>query len=175
VASEQLESYSRFSLIEHQADVFAAAFLMPATSFSNDFTPSLDGLRDLKRKWYVSIGAMVKRGRQLNLINDVQERNLWRQIGRRKWRTREPLDDILPVEEPEFIRRSVSLLEKRGLSSAQDIAFQLGFFEDEVIGLSGISHRMELTLSDNERSGGQESHHERPATLLFPVDKLASK
>ncbi|MCI0334189.1 MAG: ImmA/IrrE family metallo-endopeptidase [Planctomycetes bacterium] len=168
VRQEQLETYSRFSLIEQQADVFAAAFMMPASSFANDFTPSLDVLRDLKRKWFVSIGAMVQRGRQLNLINDVQQRNLWRQIGRRKWRTREPLDDVLPVEEPEFIRRSVALLEKRGLSSVQDIAFQLALSEDEVIGLAGIESRMELTLSSDSGETCRASHHEHPTTIPFP-------
>jgi Zn-dependent peptidase ImmA (M78 family) len=165
---EQLEAYSRFSLIEQQANLFASAFLLPESSFASDFTPSLDALRDLKRKWFVSIGAMVQRGRQLNLINDTQERNLWRQIGRRKWRTREPLDDVLPVEEPEFIRRSIGLLEKRGLSSANDIAFQLGLTEAEVVDLTGINHRMELSLSTETHDASRACHQEQPTTILFP-------
>lgn len=168
VFSEQLESYSRFSLIERQADIFASSFLLPASSFANDFVPALDALRDLKRKWYVSIGAMVRRGRQLNLITDVQERNLWRQIGRRKWRTREPLDDVLPPEEPEFIRRSIALLEKRGISSVCDIAFQLGLFAAEVSQLAGIDDcRMEQQLSA-DRINEHAGDHEHPATIPFP-------
>jgi Zn-dependent peptidase ImmA (M78 family)/DNA-binding XRE family transcriptional regulator len=170
ILPDELESYSRFSLIEQQADAFAGAFLLPTSTFASDFSPSLDVLRDLKRKWYVSIGAMVKRGRQLNLISDTQERNLWRQIGRRKWRTREPLDDVLPVEEPEFIRRSIALLEKRGLSSAQDIAFQLGFTEEEVIDLVGIRHRMEESVRPSNRETSQKRMAEKaPATIRFPT------
>ena len=168
VPQEQLESYNRFSLMEQQADWFAAAFLLPESSFANDFSPRLDALRDLKRKWYVSIGAMVKRGRQLNLITETQERSLWRQIGRRKWRTREPLDDLLPVEEPEFIRRGINLLEERGISSVQDIAFQLGLTETDVTELAGISVRLEQQVSpDHER--GQKPARELPATIPFPV------
>jgi Zn-dependent peptidase ImmA (M78 family)/transcriptional regulator with XRE-family HTH domain len=170
ILPEQLGIYSRFSWIEQQADMFASAFLLPAGSFARDFVPSLDVLRDLKKKWYVSIGAMVRRGRQLNLITEVQERNLWRQIGRRKWRTREPFDDILPPEEPEFVRRSIALLEKRGLSSVNDVAFQLGLTNKEVVKLSGINSRLESILlegSSQPRSFA-ESLDEHPATIPFP-------
>lgn len=157
VPFDELRYYSRFSMIEQQADVFAAAFLLPASTFADDFVPSLDGLRDIKRRWQVSIGAMVKRGRQLNLISEIQEKNLWRQIGKRKWRTREPLDDVLPPEEPEFIRRSIALLENRGLSSARDIAFQLGLSEAEIVELCGISNRMELSLANESEKEGTHS------------------
>jgi Zn-dependent peptidase ImmA (M78 family)/transcriptional regulator with XRE-family HTH domain len=168
VPAEELVNYSRFSLIEQQANAFAAAFLMPASTFSEDFIPSLDGLRDLKRKWLVSIGAMVHRGRSLNLISEVQEKNLWRQIGRRKWRTREPLDDLLPPEEPEYLRKSVALLEKRGISSARDIAFQLGLSESEVNDLCCINKRMELDLAMEPGEKATESHDSR-AIIPFPT------
>lgn len=160
VDREQLESYSRFSIMERQADRFASAFLLPDTSFVNDFAPSLDSLLSLKRQWHVSIAAMVHRGRQLNLISDSQERNLWRQIGRRKWRTREPLDDQLPAEQPEFLRRSILLLEKRGVSSVRDIAFQFGQFDCEIAQLAGIDERMEMEVWDKDRT-----KDESPATI----------
>lgn len=153
-----IADYSRFSLLEQQADTFASAFLMPASSFANDFSPSLEELRTLKRRWLVSIAAMVKRGRQLNLLSDVQEKNLWRQIARRKWRTREPLDDVLPPEEPEFVRRSVSLLEKRGLSSTRDIAFHLGLTPAETSSLCGVVDHSEPELHSPDvpaRDAGQ--------------------
>jgi Zn-dependent peptidase ImmA (M78 family) len=146
VSTEELGSYSKFSVMEQQADAFASAFLMPAATFADEFVSSLDGLRDLKRRWLVSIGAMVMRGRQLNLISEIHERNLWRLIGRRKWRTREPLDDLLPVEEPEFVRRSITLLERRHVSSARDIAFQLGLSTEDLVELCSIDSRMELQL-----------------------------
>jgi Zn-dependent peptidase ImmA (M78 family)/transcriptional regulator with XRE-family HTH domain len=170
VLQEQLGIYSRFSLIERQADTFAAAFLLPASSFIDDFIPSLDGLRDLKRKWQVSIASMIMRGRQLNLLSDLQEKNLWRQIGRRKWRTREPLDDVLPVEEPEYVRRSITLLEKRGLSSVRDIAFQLGISEVDVVRLCGIQERMEIRLAAEEHHDIADHEEEQNDTIPFSTD-----
>ncbi len=76
---------------------------------------------------------------------------------------------MLPVEEPEFIRRSISLLEKRGLSSVQDIAFQLALSEVEVIDLVGINHRMEESLSSDVQIQGRATRHRHPATIPFPM------
>lgn len=163
---QQLSEYSRFSLVEQQAHAFGSAFLLPESTFSSDFVTSLDGLRDLKRKWLMSIGAMVKRGRQLNLISETVEKNLWRRIGRRKWRTREPLDDVLPPEEPEFIRRSVRLLEERGLSSPKDIAFQLTLSEREVVQLCSITDRMEVKLIDE--ASREKTPEDSPSIIPFP-------
>jgi Zn-dependent peptidase ImmA (M78 family)/DNA-binding XRE family transcriptional regulator len=147
LSHETLGEYSRFSAIERQADRFAVAFLLPASSFADEFAPSLEVLRELKRKWRVSIAAMVMRGRDLKLLSEDDEQRLWRQIGRRKWRIREPLDDVLPPEEPEFIRRSIRLLEERGISSSRDIAFQLGLSEADVVTLCGIaSHTVESSI-----------------------------
>lgn len=164
---DQLGDYSRFSMLEQQANAFSSAFLMPESTFSIDFVASLDVLRNLKRKWQVSIAAMVMRGRQLNLISEVQEKNLWRKIGRRKWRTREPLDDVLPPEEPEFLRRSIFLLEKRGLSSVRDIAFQLGLSEQEVVELCSITDRMEVRLVDDAEQDEGDANNDHLSIIPF--------
>lgn len=162
-----IADYNRFSLMEQQADTFAAAFLMPAATFANDFSPSLEVLRSLKRKWLVSIAAMVKRGRQLNLISEPQEKNLWRQIARRKWRTREPFDDLLPPEEPEFVRRSISLLERRGLSSTREIAFHLGLTEIEVSQLCGAMPCLEPELISELAATPKGNDAEHTVLRLF--------
>lgn len=68
--------------IENEANQFAAAFLMPAESFYIDLkNPTrLESYRTLKRKWRVSIGAMVMRAKQLNRINSTQYQNLYKSI-----------------------------------------------------------------------------------------------
>ena len=49
-------------VIESQANAFAAEFLMPSDSFAADLRViSLDALKGLKRRWGVSIGAMLHR------------------------------------------------------------------------------------------------------------------
>jgi len=46
-----------FKLIEHQAHLFAAAFLLPAESFAGELTtPTLSAFQALKERWKVAIG-----------------------------------------------------------------------------------------------------------------------
>lgn len=98
-------------LLEEQAHTFAGSFLLPASTFADDFfVPTLDAIRALKSKWLVSVGAMIKRARQLGLIGGEQERRLWINYSRRGWRAKEPLDDELPVERPRLLSRSIELI-----------------------------------------------------------------
>ncbi len=97
--------------VESQAHRFAGAFLLPSTSFDEDFfAASLDALCTMKPKWKTSIGTMIMRGRQTNLLSEETARRLWIAYNRRGWRKVEPLDDQLPPEEPAVLRRSYELL-----------------------------------------------------------------
>ena len=67
---------------------------MVSTSFPNEvYTTRLDAFLPLKERWKVSIQAMVFRCRDLDLIDDDQSLNLYKQISFRRWRKKEPLDD----------------------------------------------------------------------------------
>jgi Zn-dependent peptidase ImmA (M78 family) len=138
-----LEDFSKgdiFNVIEEQADRFAGAFLLPESTFSEDaYAPTLDGFSALKSKWKVSIGAMIARARQLELIDDDQERKLWINRTRRGWRTNEPLDDTIEPETSRFLRRSVELLIDKKIVSRQDIPFQLGLTAKDVEELAGLT------------------------------------
>lgn len=101
-----LNKSSDYKTIESQAHLFAGAFLLPATSYSKDLRPpSLDTFRSLKPRWNVSISMQIMRCRHLRLINENQEKRLWINLARRKWKINEPLDDSTPVEKPD--RKSV--------------------------------------------------------------------
>jgi Zn-dependent peptidase ImmA (M78 family) len=84
--------------IEREANRFAGAFfLLPQTSFTNEVhTTRLDAFIELKRRWKVAIQAMVYRCKNLEIFDEYQITNLYIQISRRKWKTKEPLDDVLP-------------------------------------------------------------------------------
>ena len=111
VDSTGLGRLAEHRLIEDQAHMFAGSFLLPASTFADDFyVPTLDSIRILKSKWMVSIGAMIKRAAQLDLITSEQERRLWINYSRRGWRRREPLDDELPIEQPRLLSRSIELI-----------------------------------------------------------------
>lgn len=127
IGTEDLEdNKERLRTIEREADRFANAFLLPAESFAAElFSAKLDAFVPLKRRWKVSIQAMVVRCRQLELIDEDQYTNLYKTISFRKWRKREPQDDVLPLEEPKLLSHAVNLLLSSGQKSADDVALAL--------------------------------------------------
>lgn len=128
-----------FSLIESQAHRFAGAFLLPASAFAESFyAPTLDALRSMKERWRVAIAAMIMRASGLGLIDGEQSKRMWMNMGRRKWRMREPLDDTLPIEQPQYLRRCMELLLERRMIGPSDISAQLGLPTMDVEQLMGL-------------------------------------
>lgn len=166
VSKEELTANSRFSVIEEQANAFAGAFLMPEATFRQDFVPKLDVLRDLKAKWHVSIAAMIVRGKAMQAMSDAEESSLWRQLSRRGWRKREPLDDILPPEQPEFLRRSIRMLEEKAISSTRDISFHLGLTEGEIRDLCGCNSGERIRTNAQEPDRAAEDASDKGAIVI---------
>src|SRR6185437_9053940 len=106
---------------EREADRFASAFLLPRKSFQAEiFTSRLDAFVMLKKRWNVSIQAMVYRCKQLELFDEDQVTNLYKQISARRWRTREPLDDpaVVPLEQPRLLKRALEMVVAAGVKMA---------------------------------------------------------
>jgi Zn-dependent peptidase ImmA (M78 family)/transcriptional regulator with XRE-family HTH domain len=104
--------------VESQANGFASAFLLPETTFSRDVLDStLSGFLKLKPKWGVSVQCMVVRAHDLGLITDSHYKELFRQIGLKRWRRSqgEPLDDLVPAISGSFGKKSLAILEEAGL------------------------------------------------------------
>src|SRR5262249_11802329 len=102
VASET-ELAENFSLIEDQAKYLASAFLLPDRTFAAEIPSlSLDGFLSLKRRWMVSVGAMIMRAEQLEILSKHAAESLWRYRAARGWSRREPYDlpEETPVEQP---------------------------------------------------------------------------
>jgi len=103
-----------FAIVEPQAWRFAGAFLLPAKSFLSEvYNVSLDSLVVLKRKWGVSVAAMIRRLLDLGVIDDAQFKRLRIQLGARKWLKVEPGDDI-PREKSRLISRAAEFLAQNG-------------------------------------------------------------
>lgn len=132
----QKEVYDR---MEEQAHMFAGAFLLPAETFGREFlVPSIDGFLNLKRKWGVSVGAMIKRTSRLGLAPDDVVARLWRDYGRRGWRSGEPFDDELPMEKPRLLRRSIELLLQERVQTAEDLLDELALADSDVEAIAGL-------------------------------------
>jgi Zn-dependent peptidase ImmA (M78 family) len=139
VKEKTLADAAAFKEVERQAFLFAGAFLLPAESFAAEiWSPSLNGLLPLKERWKVSIGAMVKRCRNLGMINDEYEQRLWKHYSARGWRKAEPLDDTIPVETPRLLGRSVRLLIDERIRTRGQLIDDLRLSASDVESLCGL-------------------------------------
>ncbi len=93
--------------INHDANLFAAEFLMPAKDIVKDFKDgvTLSLLGELKRKWKVSMIALLYRADDLGLLTPNQKRYLVQQFNTQKIRRREPPQLDVPKENPQLIRK----------------------------------------------------------------------
>lgn len=120
-------SNEEFKKIESEANQFAASFLMPKNAFFADLinATNLDAYLLLKKKWKVSIAAMVMRAKQLGRINSTQYQNLMKQISYRKWRKGEPYDDIWEVQRPQLFKKSIKILKENNVLSGHQLIAEL--------------------------------------------------
>ncbi|QAT49068.1 ImmA/IrrE family metallo-endopeptidase [Caproiciproducens sp. NJN-50] len=107
--------------LEKQANIFAGAFLMPAESFGNEYiTSSLDSFIALKRKWKVSLSAMIMRANILGIIDEQQKSYLFRQLSSRGYRKHEPYDGEIRFEGPTLIYNSIKTMLENHIINLQD-------------------------------------------------------
>lgn len=114
---------------ESEANMFAAEFLMPRDAFLSDLQVSANRLNryiELKRKWKVSISAMVMRAHDLGAITDNQYQYLMRQIAKNGWRTSEPLDDYLPLRHPKALKQAVNIIILNNVLTGKELLSEIG-------------------------------------------------
>lgn len=125
--------------IETQAHRFAAAFLLPSDSFSEElYAATLDAMLAMKPRWRTSVGMMITRAKQTNMISEAVEKRLWINYSRRGWRRREPLDDSMHHERPNVLRKSLELILQAGAQSVQDVIDGTGLPPSDIEALAGL-------------------------------------
>jgi Zn-dependent peptidase ImmA (M78 family)/DNA-binding XRE family transcriptional regulator len=94
--------------VENQAHAFAAAFLMPEEDIRNELPARADwaALFELKKKWQVSLAALLMRARTLDLMSEKDYLTAVKAASARGWRRTEPV----PLGEPEHPKCLVHLL-----------------------------------------------------------------
>lgn len=130
--------------MEHEANAFAVALLMPA----QDIRPYFVGRRldlalmaSLKPEWKVSMAALLMRAHKLKFLTDNQHTYLWKQISARGYRLREPPELDFEHEKPDVLRQIVKLhLGALGYSSA-DLSKLLCVYEREFRALYAVDDR----------------------------------
>ncbi|MEU6216714.1 XRE family transcriptional regulator [Streptomyces sp. NPDC047022] len=89
---------------ESEAHRFAGAFLLPRERAHEAFAGPLM-LREfaaLKRRWGISIQALINRAYDLGHIDQARRESLYKQLGARGWRTHEPV--MVHAEQPTLVR-----------------------------------------------------------------------
>jgi Zn-dependent peptidase ImmA (M78 family)/transcriptional regulator with XRE-family HTH domain len=127
--------------VEREADAFAAALLLPRAEFERECPRRLSWPRllELKRRWKVSLAALVRRAYTLGIYSEATYRRAFVQLNERGWRLAEP--DEPAMEHPQVLRRAVELLDRAGYPPerlARDVHLHL---EDlcTLVGLGGVT------------------------------------
>ena len=104
--------------VEAQAHRFAGAFLGPAKALRRELPSDLDWSRylHLKRRWGLSMVALVRRAKDLGVISDSMYTRAMKQRSSHGWRFVEPGSNDRPLPTPRFLVRAASLA---NLSSTQ--------------------------------------------------------
>jgi Zn-dependent peptidase ImmA (M78 family)/DNA-binding XRE family transcriptional regulator len=129
---------------ELQAHRFAGAFLMPRSSITRELPSRLSWphLFELKRRWGVSLAALLRRGYDLGIYSDATYRRANSYLSMKGWKSGEPAEP--DHEAPELISDSIFALFRAGVS-AGDIASALGVS-------TSILNELVTTTDPNEQS-----------------------
>lgn len=130
----------RHKQLEQQAHWFAGAFLLPAETFANEVrTPAtLDDLLLLKRRWGVSVAAIIMRLRALKIIDEDGAQLLFKRRSARWGAKSEPGDgDRLP-ERPRLLRRTIDLLVEENVMPLESIPRHIGLAGHDIEMLAGL-------------------------------------
>ena len=98
--------------IEREADLFAGALLIPGGALRQELFPpvTLTNLAALKRRWRVSMQALIMRAFELGVVSERQKRYLFQQMSARGWRKQEPAALDVPLERPRALRQMAELV-----------------------------------------------------------------
>lgn len=149
-------SKDEFKQVEQEANEFAAAFLLPQEEFLRDVLlhpTDLMYYKSLKKKWGVSIGAMLMRAYKLGAINTSTYQYMQRVISQKGWRTKEPFDDIKELNHPVSMQQAIELLIENDYITGDKLLYRLSkeygltLFASEVENLLGIEEGY-LSTSD---------------------------
>ena len=130
-------------LKEHQAKRFAGAFLLPRQTFPREFWSNYNGrlppLIELKRRWGVSIQALLYRAYQLDLIGAAEFRRWMRQVSKRGWRSGAPEPAEPEPLGPELLDRAFARYQQVTGETPQKIREFLGWGDTIFAAVTGTA------------------------------------
>lgn len=114
---------------EDQAHHFASAFLLPRKPFMREFPRGrrMDwtSVFSLKRRWKVSAAAILRRAKDLDIIDAAQYRSGYIYLAKQGFKKNEPFEPA-ELERPELLRNALLTLESSKGIKPHDVAEALG-------------------------------------------------
>lgn len=98
----------------------------------------------MKKRWKVSISAMIRRSFNLNLINSDEYQRLMRNMQKQGIKKTEPLDDKLATAKPSLLRKAVNILLSQNVVTPNEFLdelssdYGLSIYPDELENLLGL-------------------------------------
>ena len=131
---------ARHKQMEQQAHRFAGAFLLPAETFASEVRvpPTLDDLLLLKRRWGVSVAAIIMRLKALELLDEDGALMLFKRRSVRWGAKSEPGDGDRKPEQPRLLRRTIDLLVEEKVMPLDAIPGHIGLAAVDVEALAGL-------------------------------------
>ena len=102
---------------EEEANYFASSLLLPRKTFGRECAArsfSWQHIFNLKKRWCVSAGAILRRSFDLGLINGAVYRSCYKQMSARGWTKREPHEPVFVG--PEWLSSAIDMTQNTGRS-----------------------------------------------------------
>lgn len=116
--------------VEKEAFLFAGELMMPEREIKPDLADvSIESLKELKKYWKISMGALIKRAQDLKVITDNQYKYLWQQMVKLGYKKREPVELDFEKEQPSIIKQLID-------AHLDDLEFK----EKELADFLGLKH-----------------------------------
>ncbi|MFM2224255.1 MAG: hypothetical protein RJA07_457 [Bacteroidota bacterium] len=125
--------------VSHEANLFAAEFLMPEKEIKPDFKDgvTLAKLGELKKKWKVSMQALLYRADNLGFLTPNQKRYLLQQFNQMKIRRREPPEFDIAKESPVLLKTLITKYKTKMKMNVTELAVFFNVYSDEFIEFYG--------------------------------------
>lgn len=142
---------------EEDADTFAGALLMPTNDLRQRI-PQVQGLNQLiqeKRRWGVSLAALVYRLHKVSIATDWQYRTLFMELSKRGYRSAEP--NPMPREGSMLLAKVFEALRSQGITPrlvARDLGLSVKQLQEFLFGLGAAFLGLDGGGSSNK--GGRE-------------------
>jgi Zn-dependent peptidase ImmA (M78 family)/DNA-binding XRE family transcriptional regulator len=146
--------------MENEANLFAAAFLLPEDQFRYECPkyPILHAFYPLKGRWGVSIQAMIMRCKSLGIFSDWDTRRAFQEITSRGWKKAEPKELAIKREESRLQKMIATRLEAKNIN-ASGLAKELHITSADLLDqMPFLEPYVEPQQKEVTKSEGSEDH-----------------